>query len=220
MWTYFLHPVSRWPAILDEWKCMFHLRQRRKQPLLASNSWKSIHFGVRFALKVPMPCHVFLRITSRSGMDNKDIQYGNSQRAWWLPHLLSRETQTLEVLKNDNVRSRTCTPSTIRCQGFRPQSVGACLSTQTRLISPGLMLQIMQCSSTTTSLILPLITTRVQMTLMGTPLTFRSTTGLGMLTISQGLFLGIDADGKKLWTYKAKLLMHQVLWKTSWQGSM
>ena len=52
----------------------------------------------------------------------------------------------------------------------------ACLSMQTWHPSSGLMLHIMRCSSTITSLILPSITTRVQTTLMETHLIFRNST--------------------------------------------
>jgi len=36
-----------------------HLRQRRKQVMLAPNSLKPIHSGARLTIKAPMPCHPF-----------------------------------------------------------------------------------------------------------------------------------------------------------------
>jgi hypothetical protein len=93
---------------------------------------------------------------------------------------------------------------------------------ETWLPSSGLMVHMMQCSSKITSLILPSITTRVQMTLMETHLIFPSSTSsivFVMLFNRQSFyiswrkyqekhsFLELILLATKFWTYKAKLLM-------------
>ena len=42
-----------------KWNWRLYIRQRRKQAMLAPNSWKPIHSGARLTIKVPMPCHRF-----------------------------------------------------------------------------------------------------------------------------------------------------------------
>jgi len=100
--------------------------------------------------------------------------------------------------------------------------LAAYLSMQTWLPSSDLILHIMQCSSTITSLILPSITTRIQMTLIESHLIFRSSTSsVVFVTLfnCQSLYISWRKDQQKdsflelillatkFWIYKAKLLM-------------
>ena len=42
--------------------------------MLAPNPWKPTHSGARLTIKVPMPCHPFLKCNINSGIDDWDTQ--------------------------------------------------------------------------------------------------------------------------------------------------